>query len=117
MGKIKWIAAFFVVGLIMSSPCYGQWAATYGGSGHDNAKLIQQTLDGGFILVGSTDVDYFDFGLWVLKLDSDSTIVWSKTYGLGSLANASSIQQTSDGGYIVAAGQVGTPLVLKLNSD
>jgi hypothetical protein len=38
----------------------------------------------------------------VLKLDRDGNIQWQKTYGGRSDDFASSIQQTSDGGYIVA---------------
>ena len=40
--------------------------------------------------------------IWVLKLDRDGTITWQKTYGGSGYDDAYSIQQTSDGGYIVA---------------
>ena len=40
--------------------------------------------------------------MWILKLDSDGNISWQKTYGGGDYDYASSIQQTTDGGYIVA---------------
>jgi regulation of enolase protein 1 (concanavalin A-like superfamily) len=82
---------------------YAQWAKTYGGSDNENAWSIQQTSDGGYITAGYTE----SFGaggrdIWVLKLDSNGTIEWQKTYGgiYNELANF--IQQTSDGGYIVA---------------
>jgi hypothetical protein len=38
---------------------------------------------------------------WVLKLDSGGGVTWQKTYGAGH-DEACSIQQTTDGGYIVA---------------
>ena len=39
---------------------------------------------------------------WVLKLDASGKLTWQKTYG-GSLDEyARAIQQTQDGGYIVA---------------
>ncbi|OGF59176.1 MAG: hypothetical protein A2Y62_11115 [Candidatus Fischerbacteria bacterium RBG_13_37_8] len=83
------------------------WQRTYGLGGIDNAESIQQTTDGGYIVVGTT----LSFGagaedLWVLKLDPSGGIIWQKTYGGSSNDYAESIQQTTDGGYIV----VGTTL-------
>ena len=87
-----------------------EWQKTYGGSGDDYAYSIQQTSDGGYIVAGYTksndgDVTNFHGGdgdFWVLKLLSDGTIQWQKTYGGTREDNAYSIQQTNDGGYIVA---------------
>jgi len=66
---------------------------------------IQQTTDGGYIAAGSTGA--FGAGsndVWIMKLNIDGTIAWQKAYG-GTEEEASlSIQQTSDGGYIVAGG-------------
>ena len=80
-----------------------QWAITYGGSDWDEALLIQETDDGGYIVAGYT----YSFGagnedIWVLKLDEDGNVEWQKTYGGSDEDWAHSIQQTSDGGYIVA---------------
>ena len=80
-----------------------QWQKTYGGSGWDEAYSIQRTLDGGYIVAGWTD----SFGAggtdaWVLKLDANGNVQWQKTYGGSRDDYANSIQQTSDGGYIVA---------------
>ena len=79
------------------------WDKTFGGAKSDVANAIQQTFDGGYIVAGYTE----SFGnggtdVWVIKLDKDGNKVWDKTFGgeKGDIAN--SIQQTSDGGYIVA---------------
>jgi hypothetical protein len=82
------------------------WQKTYGGTGPDGACSVQQTTDGGFIVAG----DLGTFGgchlpgsrnqAWVFKLDPMGNIVWQRTY-LES-ASADSIQQTSDGGFILA---------------
>jgi hypothetical protein len=85
-------------------PVYAsQWAKSYGGSDFENALSIQQTSDGGYIVAGSTD----SFGAgngdaWVLKLDETGDVLWQKTYGGTNHDYTQSIQQTSDGGYIVA---------------
>jgi uncharacterized delta-60 repeat protein len=100
------------------------WQKSYGGVNHDYAYSIQQTIDGGYIVAGLT----YSSGAgnddsWVLKLTSDGSVSWQKTYGGTSYEETDSIQQTSDGGYIVAGrtksfGAGGWDIwVLKLNSD
>ena len=42
--------------------------------------------------------------MWILKVDQTGVVTWQKTYGMGYIdETAWSIQQTNDGGYIVAA--------------
>jgi hypothetical protein len=80
-----------------------QWAKTYGGTNWDDAFSVQQTSDGGYIVTGFTAS--FGAGTWdafLIKTDADGNVQWAKTYGGTGLEWASSVQQTSDGGYIVA---------------
>ncbi|MFZ3091478.1 MAG: hypothetical protein WA240_12765 [Nitrospirota bacterium] len=64
---------------------------------------IQQTTDGGYIVAGWVMTDNKYEEILVLKLDSSGNIQWQKTYGdSGSDIYPSSIQQTSDGNYILA---------------
>ncbi len=86
-----------------------QWQKCLGGSGEDDAQSIQQTVDGGFIVVGytySNDSDvsgnhgYYDY--WIVKLSSSGSIQWQKCLGGSDDDEAQAIQQTSDTGYIVA---------------
>ncbi len=79
------------------------WEKTYGGASGDSANAIEQTEDGGYVVSGHT----YSYGagnndIWVLKLDANGSILWQKTYGGSGYDNSSSIQQTADGGYIVA---------------
>jgi uncharacterized delta-60 repeat protein len=95
-----------------------EWNKTYGGSEDDQAYSIQQTNDGGYLVAGYTES--FGAGVvdsWILKLSSVGDIEWQRTYGLGGGDRAYSIQQTNDGGYIVAGLGSGDILVLKLDSD
>ena len=78
-------------------------------SSYEEAYSIQQTTDGGYIVAGhsnSNDGDltgnngYPDY--WLVKLDASGNITWQKSLGGTSYDRAYSIQQTSDGGYIVA---------------
>jgi len=80
-----------------------QWAKTYGGTFQDGASSVQQTSDGGYIVAGYT----VSFGagesdIFLIKTDASGNIIWAKTYGGTFQDGASSVQQTSDGGYIVA---------------
>lgn len=86
-----------------------QWQKTLGGTGDEYANEIQLTIDGGYILTGHTGSNNGDvsglrgsFDFWVVKLSISGTIEWQKTLGGTNIDMASSVQQTSDGGYIVA---------------
>jgi uncharacterized delta-60 repeat protein len=78
------------------------WQKAYSNGPYDYAYSIQQTSDGGYIVAGQTAVSSTSYAFWVLKLDSNGNIGWQKAYGGGQMDYAYSIQQTSDGGYIVA---------------
>jgi uncharacterized delta-60 repeat protein len=99
------------------------WQKRYGGAYNDEAYSIQQISDGGYIVAGYTDSFGADYdGFCVLKLNSDGTVSWQKTYSGADCDYPYSIQQTSDGGYILAGtsffGAGGYDFwVLKLNSD
>lgn len=80
-----------------------EWQKTYGGSSFDSAEAIQQTIDGGFIVAGYTS----SFGaggsdIWILKLTQLGDIEWQRTYGSVGSEWTTSIQLTSDGGYVVS---------------
>jgi len=86
------------------------WAKTYHATGAaETANSMQQTADGGYIEAGSTNSSGVPGHphAWVLKLDALGNVVWQKTYGGNGPDGACSVQQTTDGGYIVA-GDLGT---------
>jgi hypothetical protein len=79
------------------------WNTIYGGTGSDWGFSVQQTSDGGYIIVGQTD----SFGAgktdaYLIKTDSQGAVIWEKTFGGGDMEWRFSGQQTSDGGYIIA---------------
>jgi len=80
-----------------------EWQFTYGGIGDDRAYSIQETSDEGYIVAG-----YMHFfgvqtsDIWILKLTSGGDIEWQHIYGGTGDDKAYSVQQTSEGGYIVA---------------
>ena len=75
---------------------------TFGGSNHDNGYSVKQTIDGGFIITGSTKS--YGNGLtdvYLLKTDANGNELWSKTFGGSSWDQGNSISQTIDGGFII----------------
>jgi hypothetical protein len=97
-----WIVKLSSIGSI-------EWEKSLGGTNYDYATCVQQTTDEGFIVTGMTtsndgDVNgnHGDFDVWVVKLDSVGAIQWSKCYGGSDTDRVQSIQQTYDGGFILA---------------
>jgi len=78
------------------------WHKMFGGEGSDKANSIQQTKDGGYIVAGWTESFGSREDVYILKLDSKGEVQWQKTFGGGDDDVTNSIQQTTDGGYIVA---------------
>lgn len=91
----------FVVPL--SSNAQLDFEKTYGGSSDDYGYSVQQTSDGGYIIAGITYS--FDVGrgdAYLIKTDSLGDTLWTRTYGGTARDLAYSVQQTQDGGYIIA---------------
>ena len=81
----------------------GEWSRTFGGPEWDVAYSVQQTSDGGFIIAGETDsYGAGGYDVYLVKTDANGNKLWSKTFGGSYTEEAFSVQQTSDGGFIVA---------------
>src|SRR3989441_3306760 len=80
------------------------WQKAYGGKGDDVAFSVGQTSDGGFIVAGSTNSSGAGGrDAWLFKLTSTGNVVWQKTYGGTGDDNAVSAEETTDGGFVLAA--------------
>ncbi len=91
----------YVVKLDMSGALH--WTTTVGGSIIDEAYSIIQTADGGYAVAATT----LSFGtgrndMYVLRLDANGTLKWSRTIGGSMAERALSITRTTDGGLAVA---------------
>ena len=88
-----------------------QWEKSLGGTGYESARDIEQTADGGYIVLGETNSTDGDvpagFGgtkdIWLLKLGAAGNVEWQKRIGGTGLDIGNQIKITSDGGYLIAA--------------
>jgi hypothetical protein len=85
------------------------WQKTIGGSESETAASVLPTTDGGYVVVGnsaSTDGDMVDnhgaYDIWVVKLNSEQTIVSKRLLGGSKTESAFGMIATSDNGYVVA---------------
>jgi len=78
------------------------WEQKYGGDFNDGCEAIIQTSDGGYIAAGGSWPDILAGDIYLIKLDPNGIIEWEKYLGSGLEDRAYDIDQTPDGGYIIA---------------
>lgn len=85
------------------------FSKTYGGSNIDEASIIKQTSDGGFIVAGNTASgngqvlgNHGNIDCWILKLNAGGNIQWQKTLGGTGRDEVKSLIIDQDGGYVFA---------------
>ncbi len=84
------------------------WQRTFGGPFEDVSVSAQQTSDAGFVVASETTPDGSLYQGSLTKLDAAGATVWQRYFSpLGATGNLDfySIQQTSDGGYVLGGDQ------------
>jgi hypothetical protein len=79
-----------------------EWSKTFGGSSNEWGTSVQQTSGGGYIIAGQTQSYGVGGDIYLIKTDASGNEVWSQTFGGSGYEHGWSVQQTSDGGYIIA---------------
>ena len=79
-----------------------QWNRTYGGPNFDLGNQVQQTQDGGYIILGTIQIGSDSGDFWLIKTDSSGFVLWNRTFGGTGGDSGESVLQLSDGGYIIA---------------
>ena len=79
------------------------WTNTFGDIYIDEGHSVYQVRDGGYIIAGHTrsyGVGMCD--VYLIRANDTGGIVWTKTFGGSGFDYGESVQQTADGGYIIA---------------
>ncbi|HIA36898.1 MAG TPA: hypothetical protein EYN89_09290, partial [Flavobacteriales bacterium] len=79
------------------------WTRTFGGANDDYGYSVKQIADGNFLIVGYTS----SFGAggedaYLIKIDVNGDIIWSKTYGHSGDDKAYDVIQEFDGGFVIS---------------
>ncbi len=81
------------------------WFNTHRGNGYSDSHCVREVSGGGFIIVGETKSrDAYDHDVYVVRTDGKGGLLWEKTFGGVRCDYAWSVQQTKDGGFIIAGG-------------
>ena len=100
----------FLIGILFLVAFIGAYAqppkkfyCRYGGNGYDEGNDVKQTLDGGYIITGSTSsIGQGNTDMYLLKLDSMGQVKFQKTFGGVSNEIGKSIVQLADSSYVMA---------------
>ena len=90
--------------LIIKTDNYGDtlWTYTYGDNRNAEAINISCTSDNGYIITGFKYFPGKSGDVFLLKLDHNGEFEWVQTYGGSTYQEGFIVQQTTDGGYMVA---------------
>ena len=106
-GMDGWIVKLSALGVI-------EWQKSFGGLSTDSFADVKQTLDGNYIIVGTTNSNnngIVTHGLddfWVLKINSTGTIIWQKILGGTNWDYVNCLQLTTDRGFIIGGSTAST---------
>jgi len=100
---------------------HGTFHKTYGGPNDEYIGNVEQTSDGGYVIIGTTrSYGAGDDDIYVIKVNAQGNIQWTKTYGHGDTdpEEGFSIKQTKDGGYILGgAGYYEDYILMKTDAE
>ena len=105
--RVTWVRFFYfglfvIAASVNAQPPDSLWSRTYGGSYWDVCNAVQVTSDGGFVLAGETESFGAGVAQWyVVKTDAEGDTVWTRMYGGNSWDECYSVEETTDGGFIL----------------
>jgi hypothetical protein len=99
------------------------WNKVYGGNLKDTPKMIQPTMDGGYIVGAiSRSFGWMNPDMWILKLTTTGDTTWTRHYGGSQNEHCYVVRELPDGSFI-ACGKTSSfgpdfdPIFLKLNPN
>jgi len=80
------------------------WSTLYDMSDQQSARFAEETSDGGYIIIGTTDTIYNQDNILLIKADENGNAIWDTQFGGGSQdfpGKGDSTHETVDGDYII----------------
>jgi hypothetical protein len=87
-----------------------EWDKDYGGTDYEWTAAICPAAGGGYLIAcgsesgiggNKTEASYGSEDYWVVRIDSNGTVLWDKTFGGTYLDFATSVVPTADGGFLM----------------
>jgi hypothetical protein len=108
VGKTESFGANYQCTYLIKTDANGDttWTKTFGesGQGYMTGKSVQQTVDGGYILVGGTQFLGSNYDqVYLVKTDQNGNAEWVRDFGevTTDQEEGECVRQTADGGYII----------------
>ncbi|GAA4431368.1 hypothetical protein GCM10023188_18830 [Pontibacter saemangeumensis] len=88
---------------VMSADAQGEirWQRTYGDRRYDFPAQLKATLDGGYIMAGSSWGEYNFSEMRAIKIDEAGNEIWNKSFNNGVSFQTKAVAVTDDGGCIL----------------
>ncbi|MCP4542202.1 MAG: PQQ-binding-like beta-propeller repeat protein [Chloroflexi bacterium] len=83
------------------------WFKTYGGDRNDVCDDVLLTDDGGYLLMGTTNLQFQPVrrgDVYLIKTDAAGKVLWEKTYEREGYQGGQTVFHTSDGGLLISGG-------------
>ncbi len=97
------------------------WTKTFGGLQGETGTSIIEDPDGSFVIVGNTHTFTTSFSsAYILKIDGNGSLIWSKSYDRLGSSSASSIVKNSNNGYVIGGKTGDVPslfYLIKINTN
>ena len=85
-----------------------EWSRFFGGSFTEVPSGVLETDAHNFIIVGSSDSNDFNisnskgsYDFWIIKISTEGTLLWEKSFGGSEIDEAKAITRTNDGNFII----------------
>jgi len=79
-----------------------QWAREYISNTITMAYTVIEKREGGFLVVGNTNVTKDNLDIFSMSLAADGSVQWAKTFGGPKFESVADVVQTPDGGFVVS---------------
>lgn len=82
-----------------------QWQKTYANNGLQEGHYVQIATGGGYVILGDADSlsnGLGDTDIWLIRTDSNGDTLWTQTYGGTKKDGGKTVENTSDGGFVIA---------------